>query len=259
MDILILIIKTWSLGLLLLLLLQFVVFLFAYRKKRLDIIDVFWGLSFITVCCLYALLNFENMNFANLVAFLCIAIWGFRLASHIYIRFKSKNVQDKRYTDITKSYINKPFLVFIKVFAVQALLASIVTVVFMVSVFSPRYNGTFVLIGLILWLFGFIFESIADFQLKKHITSRSGELMKTGLWKYSRHPNYFGELTQWWAIWLMTASGTYSMLGLVGPLSISILIIFVSGIPPLEKHMAEKEGWIKYKKTTSAIIPWFST
>lgn len=257
MDSLVLIFKTWSLGLLFLLVLQYLVFLYAYRKKRIDIIDVFWGLSFVMVCLIYAIINISNLNISSYVALLCITIWGLRLSSHIFVRFKSKREQDKRYTDITKSFIKNPILVYIKVFAVQAFLASIVTMVFLSAALSSKYNSFLLFAGLILWLFGIAYESIADMQLKKNIVNKAGSLMKTGLWKYSRHPNYFGELVQWWAIWLMVSGGEFAVAGLIGPLSISILIIFVSGIPPLEKHMAGKNGWGEYKKLTSMIVPWW--
>lgn len=259
MDSLVLIFKTWALGLLLLLALQYLVFLYAYRKKRIDIIDVFWGPSFILVCCLYLIINIPNLNIATFVAFLCITIWGSRLTVHIFVRFKSRYDQDERYTNITRPFINNPFLVYIKVFAVQAFLASLVTIVLLAAVLSPKYNYALVVSGFIIWLFGFIFELVSDAQLKSHVAVQAGELIKTGLWKYSRHPNYFGELVQWWAIWLMLSGGKFAIIGLVGPLSISILILFVSGIPPLEKHMADKEGWTEYKKSTSLIIPWLGS
>ena len=255
MDNLVLIFKTWLLGLLLLLVLQYVVFLYGYRKKRIDVIDVFWGLSFIMISCFYGAINFSNLNIATELAFLCITIWGLRLVSHIFVRFKSSNIQDQRYTDITKSFINKPIVLYIRVFAVQAFLASMVTIVFLASTLSSKHNSSLLVVGIFAWLFGFIFESISDSQLKKHVALHPGELMKTGLWKYSRHPNYFGELVQWWAIWLMLSGGKFAIIGLVGPLSISILILFVSGIPPLEKHMANKKGWQEYKKSTSMIVP----
>jgi len=257
MDSLVLIFKTWSLGLLFLLVLQYLVFLYAYRKKRIDIIDVFWGLSFVMVCLIYAIINISNLNIASYVVFLCITIWGLRLSSHIFVRFKSRREQDERYTYITKSFIKNPILVYIKVFAVQAFLASMVTMVFLSATLSSKYNPFLLFVGLIIWLFGIAYESIADMQLKNNIANKAGSLMKTGLWKYSRHPNYFGELVQWLAIWLMVSGGEFAVAGLVGPLTIYILILFVSGIPPLEKHMASKKGWEDYKESTSIIVPWW--
>ncbi|MBC7868692.1 DUF1295 domain-containing protein [Candidatus Saccharibacteria bacterium] len=258
MDSLVLLLRPWVYGLSFLLVLQFLVFLYAYRKKRIDLVDVFWGLSFIFVGAVYLLLNISNLNIATATVFFCVTIWGLRLTSHIFKRFKSRRSQDERYTAITKSYIGSPVLVYIKIFAVQAVLGSLVMTVFLAAMSSSKYNSILLGIGLIIWLLGLIFESVADMQLERHITLRPGELMKTGLWKYSRHPNYFGELVQWWAIWLITAGGEFAVIGLIGPLSISILIIFVSGIPPLEKHMAEKKGWQDYKKRTSILIPWLS-
>ncbi|MGE5327796.1 MAG: DUF1295 domain-containing protein [Thiobacillus sp.] len=255
MDGLVLLLKTWSLGLSVLLTLQYFVFLYAYRKKRIDAVDIFWGPSIIAVSFAFVFMNISSINIATLVALGCIDIWGLRLFSHIFVSYKSRNFQDQRYTEITKSFIHKPFIVYIKIFAIQALLASLVAVVFLAAAQSNNYNPSLLIMGLLLWLFGFIFESFADFQLRKHIENHPGELMKGGLWKYSRHPNYFGELVQWWAIWLMLSGGEFAMLGLVGPLSISILIIFISGIPPLERHMVGKKGWEDYKKSTSMILP----
>ncbi len=251
-----LIFQTWVIGLFALMALQFFVFIYAYRKKRIDFIDVFWGLSFVLAGFLYVLLNVTNLNFANFIAIVCIGIWGLRLVLHIFSRYKSSNKQDRRYTEITKSFINNPTIVYIKVFALQAVLANLVMVVFLSATLSSKYNISLLVIGLVIWLFGFAFESVADFQLKKHVTKKTGELMKTGLWKYSRHPNYFGELVQWWAIWLMLSGGEFAVFGLIGPIVISVLIIFVSGVPPSEKHMVKKTGWDEYRKSTSMIVPW---
>lgn len=255
MNSFIIFLKTWAVGLLSLLILQFLVFLYGYSKKRLDIIDVFWGLSFIVVGLVYAVMNIDNLNIATSVAFMCITVWGLRLSSHIFVRFKSNRTQDKRYTDLANSFINKPILVYIKVFAFQALLASLIMLVYLAGMLSSRQHLVLIIAGSILWLFGFAFESVADSQLKKHIANKSGGLIKTGLWKYSRHPNYFGEIVQWWAVWLMLAGGEFAAIGLIGPVIISVFIIFISGIPMLEKRMSNKEGWTEYKKSTSIIIP----
>ena len=131
MDSLASIFTTWSLGLAVLLILQYLVFLYAYRRRRIDFIDVFWGPSFVLVGLVYIAMNLSNLNTATIIAFLCIAIWGLRIFSHIFARFRSKREQDGRYTEITKSYIDNPFRVYVRVFASQALLASLVMVVFL--------------------------------------------------------------------------------------------------------------------------------
>jgi len=249
-------IKYWAFGLLLLLILQFIVFLYAYNKKRIDLVDVFWGISFIVISCFYTILNINDINVTTLVVLICVIVWGSRLSIHIFNRYKSRQNQDERYSAITQSFIAMPALVYVRVFAIQAVLASLVMIVFLAALLSTRHDMNLLIVGFVVWLFGLFFESTADRQLKRHVAEDSGSLMKTGLWKYSRHPNYFGELVQWWAIWLMVAGGTYALVGLIGPFSISILILFVSGIPPLEKHMASKKGWKDYKNSTSVLIPW---
>jgi len=94
-------------------------------------------------------------------------------------------------------------------------------------------------IGIFIWLFGFCFEAVADYQLKKFISERSnkGKIMSKGLWYYSHHPNYFGEVTLWWGIFIIALSSPNGFLTIVGPLTISFLILFVSGIPLLEKNI----------------------
>jgi steroid 5-alpha reductase family enzyme len=104
---------------------------------------------------------------------------------------------------------------------------------------------------------GFLFESIGDKQLSQFIKKpeNKGRLMTEGLWKYSRHPNYFGEITQWWGIWIIILSASNGLLGVIGPITISFLILFVSGIPLLEKKYKGREDFEEYKKKTSILLP----
>ena len=115
------------------------------------------------------------------------------------------------------------------------------------------------ILGILVWLIGFLFESVGDSQLNKFIKdpANNGKIMTTGLWKYSRHPNYFGEVTQWWGIWLIAISSTYNWVSLLGPLTITLLILKVSGIPLLEKKMSEQKDFLEYSRKTSIFIPWF--
>lgn len=255
MDEVIRLLANWFVGLFVLLIVQLIAFLYAYSKKRIDFIDVVWGLSFVIVGLFYLLINAEKINVAIILALICIVIWGLRLSYHIFNRFKNKKEQDIRYTNLTKGYIDKPLIVYIKIFATQAILANFIMTVFFMLAHSNKYNVATVSIGLAVWIFGFIFESIADRQLKKHIQQKNSDIMKTGLWKYSRHPNYFGEVTQWWGLWILSLGSSCGFFGLVGPVFITTLIVFVSGIPLLEKHMAKKDGWHEYKKTTSIFFP----
>jgi steroid 5-alpha reductase family enzyme len=107
------------------------------------------------------------------------------------------------------------------------------------------------------WLIGFYFESVGDAQLALFIQNptNKGKLMQTGLWAYSRHPNYFGEVTQWWGIWLIALTTPWGIVTVVGPLMITFLILFVSGVPLLEKKMETHQDFAAYKKRVSVFLP----
>jgi steroid 5-alpha reductase family enzyme len=107
------------------------------------------------------------------------------------------------------------------------------------------------------WVIGFFFESVGDAQLSRFIKdpANKGKLMQSGLWKYTRHPNYFGEVTQWWGLWIIALSVSYGWLGIIGPLTITTLILKVSGIPLLEKSMEGNPEFQEYKKRTSVFFP----
>jgi steroid 5-alpha reductase family enzyme len=136
------------------------------------------------------------------------------------------------------------------------------------AILTAIYGGGFTVVhlvpvyaGISLWLFGFYFEAVGDYQLDRHITNpaNKGSLMATGLWAYTRHPNYFGEVCMWLGIALISAAHMPSLLlmlaCLVSPGLIAYLLIFVSGIPMLEPLMAKKDGWATYAATTPALVP----
>ena len=105
-------------------------------------------------------------------------------------------------------------------------------------------------IGIVIWLIGFFFEVVGDYQLKKFIADKNKKtkLMTEGLWKYTRHPNYFGEATMWWGIFLISFMNTRSLIGIVGPVMITYLLLFVSGVPMLEKGMKVEKIMRSIKK-----------
>jgi steroid 5-alpha reductase family enzyme len=112
-------------------------------------------------------------------------------------------------------------------------------------------------VGLIVWMVGFYFEVVGDAQLKKFIKNpkNKGKIITTGLWSYTRHPNYFGEVLLWWGIWLISLSVSGGWLTVIGPIIITFLILKVSGIPMLEKQMEKKPGFAQYKKRVSVFLP----
>lgn len=115
-------------------------------------------------------------------------------------------------------------------------------------------------IGLCVWLFGFVFEIIGDEQLKYHIKDKTPGKQKFiiwGLWRYTRHPNYFGEAMLWWGVWLIACSNQYGWATFFAPLFITVLVRYVSGVPLLEKKYAGRPDWEQYCQETNVFVPWF--
>lgn len=237
---------------------QIIAYVSALRQKRVDVIDIAWGMSFIGIIA--ALRIYEPSNAAWVyVVDLLVLIWGARLSFHIYRRFRRSKIQDERYTSLMSKWpANRRWLqAFLKLFVTQAILATIISLPVIIIHASQPPTQSFVIIGVAIWLIGFAFETTADWQLKQFIAhNKQGELMMDGLWRYSRHPNYFGEITMWWGITLMACSTPLWWIGLIGALTITYLICFVSGIPPAEARAKTKPQWEKYRIETSVLLPW---
>jgi steroid 5-alpha reductase family enzyme len=234
------------------------VFLLAYiNNKRYDLVDVGWGDLFF-IAALTALVTSENLNYVGYVVILLVFIWGFRLSYHIAKRWIKTDKEDARYVELRKKWPQKflPLQVYIRIYLVQAFLAVLICIPAILAI-SGGGEGWPVYLGIFVWTFGFIIESVADRQLKKFIANpqNKGKIMDKGLWGLSRHPNYFGEITMWLGIAIIALPSHLGWLGLIGPLLLAILILFVSGIPPAEKRMAKKPGWKKYKNSTRALVP----
>lgn len=236
------------------------IFLLSYFFKRNDIADVSWGISFILI----VIVALSKTNFNNplllLVSFLVCA-WGLRLAMRIGIRNFGKK-EDFRYLKLRKES-GKLFLFisFLKIYMLQGILAIIVSFPILIIASNNAnlvaLNYLLILIGISLWAIGFYFEIVGDFQLDKFLSEskNKGKIMQSGLWKYSRHPNYFGEILMWWALFIIALSVPNGIWAIIGPLLITFLIIKVSGIPPFERKMAKNADYISYRKRTSMLIP----
>lgn len=224
-------------------------------KKRNDVADIAWGLGFVLMAWLSFLIS--GYSFKALLVNGLVTVWGFRLAWHIYNRNKDKP-EDSRYLEWRKTWKNLYVRSYLQVFVLQGILLFLISLpVLSVNRSVSNSFGVLEVVGLFVWALGFYFETTGDKQLKDFITNpaNKGKLMDQGLWQYSRHPNYFGEVTQWWGIFIIALSIPGSVFTVLGPLTITILILFVSGIPLLEKKYAGRPDWEEYKKRTSIFIP----
>jgi len=232
-------------------------FVLALLQKRNDIADIAWGLGFVILAWTAYLIQGQFNMFALIVNIL-VSIWGLRLAWHVYSRNHDKP-EDRRYMAWRVEWGKWVNLrAYFQVFMLQGLfLFLIISPVLLLNFTADAKPGMLPVIGLPIWIIGFLFESIGDKQLADFIKKpeNKGKLMQTGLWRYSRHPNYFGEVTQWWGIWLFVSMLSGGLFTLIGPLTISLLIIFVSGIPMLEKKYKDRADFQDYAKRTSIFFP----
>jgi len=251
-----------------------IIFLFACAKKDNGIIDIFysWGFMLSSLIAFY----FSNMNTLSFILTLCVMIWGIRLSFRIYNKNKNKP-EDFRYAKWRSEWSEKGAIYFylrsyVQIYLLQGIIAFIVVspILYFLSN-NIIVNNYIFLTGAIIWIFGFIFEATGDKQLDDFLKDKERlekeKLMTTGLWRYTRHPNYFGEATMWWGIFTMSILSMglnyYSIIFLVSPILINSLLRFVSGVPMLEKRwdnledMNIKNIWLNYKNKTPAMIPKF--
>jgi steroid 5-alpha reductase family enzyme len=231
-------------------------FLVALYKKRNDVADIAWGIGYIIICA-YLFYTYAPSRVLILL-YALVTIWGLRLSLHIYIRNKNKT-EDYRYKawrdEWGKSFYRRSYL---QVFLLQGFfLLIILSPVIHAAVEVPYTWNIYTWIGLLCWLIGFYFQTVGDWQLAVFIKNRKTPcaFIQTGLWKYSRHPNYFGEILMWWGIFMITIPFANSFYFIAGPLTITLLLVFVSGIPMLEKKYIGNKAFEDYKKRTSVLIP----
>lgn len=228
------------------------VFGFLYLK-RIDSVDSAWGLGFIYAAAI-ALITFETYNPFTLISFGLVSAWGLRLFAHITLR-NIKKPEDKRYAAYRQKYArNLNTLVYTRLFLTQGALILLISSASIAAVVSDKFNEPLAYAGFAVWVFGILFESIADLQLNRFLKQKTGKIMTSGLWRYSRHPNYFGEITAWCGAGLVALSAG-QFWGLIGPLVIAYLIVKVSGLPPIERKYADDKDYQAYKAKTSALIP----
>ncbi len=232
-------------------------FIASIALKRNDLADIAWGLGFFLVTAVTHFAFGIQYDRGFLVTVL-VFIWAVRLFLHIYLRNRKKS-EDFRYKKWREEW-GSWFYVrsYLQVFVSQgALLLLVVSPAIVINIYRGGELNVLDFLGVVVWLVGFVFEAVGDYQLTRFISDpkNKGKIMQFGLWKYTRHPNYFGEVTQWWGIFIIALSVPYGLVGIVGPLLITFLIVKVSGIPMLEKNMEKNKDFENYKKRTSVFFP----
>jgi len=230
-------------------------FVVACITKRNDVADIAWGLGFVVVSWLGYI--YSEQSTRSLLVNVLVTVWGLRLSWHI-ARRNLRKPEDQRYAAWRSSWKHVYVRSFFQIFMLQGVFLFIIQLpVLFIHASSPVPLHLLDAAGVLVWLTGFCFEAIADRQLKHFLRDpqNKGKIMDRGLWAYSRHPNYFGEVLQWWGIFLCAVLLPNGYLTVVGPLLITVLILYVSGVPMLEKKYAGRPDFEAYKKKTSVFVP----
>jgi steroid 5-alpha reductase family enzyme len=235
-------------------------FLFATKAKNNGYADVGYAGSFMVVTAtVLATQGFHTSAYGYVLA-LMVFMWGIRLATRIH-RKNAGKPEDFRYRAWREAW-GRTFLwrSYLQIYILQATIAYTIALPVLATIVFPALMpwNALAYVGIALWVCGFIFESVGDRQLDRFLAdpTNKGRIMQFGLWKYTRHPNYFGESVMWWGIALVAfGTSTIGAVVFVSPALITYLLLFVSGIPMLEKKWAGNPEWEAYKARTSAFIP----
>ncbi len=232
-------------------------YLLAQIISNNSIVDVGWGPGFALITLVLAARSPGLSDQAKVLLALTI-LWAFRLAVHVFMRNKGKS-EDFRYAAWRREWGRKaPVIAFFRVFMLQGFIMLIVALP-LIHAFAVKtieltlWNYT----GILIFCVGFLFEVIADYQLSafKRIPENRGRVLTGGLWKYSRHPNYFGEALVWWGLWIISAGSSGWYYTIISPVLITLLLRYVSGVPMLEKKYGANPEFVSYALRTPVFIP----
>jgi steroid 5-alpha reductase family enzyme len=228
--------------------------------RNAGIVDVFWGPGFVLVATA-SLAASDGFRGRQLLATALVAMWGLRLAGHIFTRSLGHG-EDFRYAR-WREQAGAAFwwVSYFRVFLLQGLLLWFISAPLLAAEINrnPNHFTPLDAAGALVWLVGFLFEAVADWQLArfKGDPANRGKVMRTGLWAYTRHPNYFGDATVWWGFFIIAAGTTDGWLTVFSPLIMTVLLLRISGVALLEKGIVKRRPeYADYIESTSAFVPW---
>jgi steroid 5-alpha reductase family enzyme len=248
-------------GFLIIMLMMTLLWVVSVIIKNVSIVDLFWGLGFVFVSLFY-FLNTDGYSPRKIILILLVTLWGLRLSIYLAWRNIGKG-EDFRYRQFRKKYGENRYwwISFFQTFLLQGILMWLISVTLLAAQYYNLNNSLGILdyVGIILWITGLFFETTGDIQLArfKADPANKGKVLDTGLWRFTRHPNYFGDSAVWWGYgFICLASGSY--LPVLGSVLMTALIIKVSGVALLEKSLTDQKPQYKeYIEKTSAFLPWF--
>jgi len=236
-----------------------VVWLLSLPLRNASIVDSFWGPGFLLLAAILPSIS-GGLDWRSWLVLALTTVWAVRLSVHITVRNWGKG-EDRRYAAWRERAGGRFWWTsYFRVFAVQAGALVVVAAPILVVAASqgPSRWTAWDIVGAIVWAIGLSFEAIADAQLQRfrRDPSNQGRVLDRGLWRISRHPNYFGEALLWWGMFLVAMAVPYGYCAIVGPAAITFLLVRVSGVRLLEKDLvARSPAYVDYVRRTSAFIP----
>jgi steroid 5-alpha reductase family enzyme len=231
--------------------------LVSVRLRDASIVDPFWGPGFALATLTYWLVDGHRGARGTLVLVL-VAVWALRLGSHL-LRRNRREGEDARYAAMRARHGERfPRVSLFRVFWLQGVILWIVSMPLLAAVRSRGPLGLLDLVGAAVAVLGIVTEAVADGQLRRFRKdpANRGRVLDSGLWRYSRHPNYFGDAVLWWGLWLVAAAGG-AWWTVFSPVAMTFLLLKVSGVPLLEKGLEEsRPAYADYAARTSAFVPW---
>lgn len=236
-------------------------FVVGLRARDNSLVDIAYGPAFLVACWGAWVLGEETtLHFRPLLLLGLLTLWGLRLGLHIGLRHRGQG-EDFRYRKFREDWGDTLiWRSFLQIYMLQGAVVLVVSTPILLTIGEPGgYFAWSDLLGILLFSLGFFFEATSDWQLtvfKKGGANR-GRIIMHGLWRYSRHPNYFGEATLWCGIFLIGLASPSGLYGVISPLTIAFLLLKVSGIPMLEAKYKGNTDFEAYKARTNAFFPWF--
>ena len=227
--------------------------------RKHSVIDTAWGLLFAAVAvATFAVSSGHGSTAQRWLLLVLPVLWGLRLAQHIGRRTIGKP-EDPRYAELLAKAKGNPDLYALRmVYLLQGVLAFLIAAPILVGAYESGGVGLLGWLGVAVWLVGIFFEAVGDAQLERfrNDPANKGHVIDRGLWRYTRHPNYFGDACVWWGIFLVAAQHWPGVLTLPAPVLMTLLLTKGSGARILARHMARRDGWADYAARTSAFVPW---
>lgn len=241
---------------LLLLYLSSMVALTCYKKDT-SVGNFTWGGGVLLVT-VYTFVRLSSFLLQQIIATTFIIAWAFRLIAYIYIRYTGN---DPRFISWKREGIKAFIINIFWIFGQIIMIAIMSYPLQLINTYNnPRMLSIFDVLGILIWLCGYYWEAVSDQQLFNFRRNplNKGKILKTGLWHYSRHPNYFGESVMWIGIAFLALSIPFGWTAFIAPLTITFLLRFVTGVPLLENAMKDNPEYQQYKQKTNTFIPWFA-